>query len=79
MLDQFYWAERMFWLGLSPEPLKRNQLLPEEDDEITIKDAASALSRAINFALSSKVKANASEIAQRLTCEVMLLLLEIIR
>ncbi|GMH24485.1 hypothetical protein Nepgr_026328 [Nepenthes gracilis] len=30
ILDQFYWAERMFWLGVAPEPLKRNHLLPEQ-------------------------------------------------
>ncbi|KAI3770330.1 hypothetical protein L6452_01458 [Arctium lappa] len=69
MLDQFYWAERMFWLGVSPEPLKRTQLLPDEDDEISIKEAASGLARAIDHALSSQVKANALEIAQRLSSE----------
>lgn len=69
ILDQFYWAERMFWLGVSPEPLKRTQLLPDEDGEISIKEAASGLARAIDYALSSQVKANASEITQRLSSE----------
>ncbi|KAK1440331.1 hypothetical protein QVD17_06156 [Tagetes erecta] len=69
MLDQFYWAERMFWLGVSPEPLKRNHLLPDEDDEITIKEAASAVTTAINYALSSQVKATALQISQRLSSE----------
>ncbi|KVI10997.1 UDP-glucuronosyl/UDP-glucosyltransferase [Cynara cardunculus var. scolymus] len=54
MLDQFYWAERMFWLGVSPEPLKRTQLLPDEDDETSIKEAACGLARAIDYALSSQ-------------------------
>ncbi|XP_071725618.1 sterol 3-beta-glucosyltransferase UGT80B1 isoform X2 [Rutidosis leptorrhynchoides] len=69
MLDQFYWAERMFWLGVSPEPLKRNQLLPNEDDEISIKEAAYDLGRAIDYALSFKAKLNASEMGQRLSSE----------
>ncbi|KAI7744658.1 hypothetical protein M8C21_006439, partial [Ambrosia artemisiifolia] len=59
----------MFWLGVSPEPLKRHQLLPDEDDEITIKDAAGALTTTINYALSSRVKANALRISQRLSSE----------
>lgn len=74
MLDQFYWAERMFWLGVSPEPLKRNHLLPDEDDEITIKEAASVVTTAINYALSSQVKATALQISQRLSSEVIYLL-----
>ncbi|KAF5781679.1 putative sterol 3-beta-glucosyltransferase [Helianthus annuus] len=69
MLDQFYWAERMFWLGVSPEPLKRHQLLPDEDDEITIKEAAGALTTAISYALSSQVKSNALQISRRLASE----------
>ncbi|CAH1424284.1 unnamed protein product [Lactuca virosa] len=69
VLDQFYWAERMFWLGVAPEALKRNQLVPHEDDDISIKEAAIALTKAIDFALSSQVKENASKIAQRLSSE----------
>lgn len=69
VLDQFYWAERMFWLGVSPEPLKRNQLLPDEDADISIMEAASALTRSIDYALSSQVKATASKISQRLSSE----------
>nr|XP_043622909.1 sterol 3-beta-glucosyltransferase UGT80B1 [Erigeron canadensis] len=69
MLDQFYWAERMFWVGVSPEPLKRNQLLPNEDDEISIKEAANSLARSIDYALSAKVKSKALEIARRLSSE----------
>ncbi|KAA8536524.1 hypothetical protein F0562_029002 [Nyssa sinensis] len=67
MLDQFYWAERMFWLGVAPEPLKRNHLLPDEDDDAGIREAATMLARAINYALSSKVKSRALEIARRIS------------
>ncbi|XP_059648138.1 sterol 3-beta-glucosyltransferase UGT80B1 isoform X2 [Cornus florida] len=68
MLDQFYWAERMFWLGVAPEPLQRSQLLPDEDDTC-IKEAANVLASAINYALSPKVKSRASEIAERISLE----------
>ncbi|KAM3714624.1 hypothetical protein ACJW31_01G347700 [Castanea mollissima] len=69
MLDQFYWAERMFWLGVAPEPLKRDQLLPEKNDDMSIREAANVLSRAINDALSPKVKACARELAERISLE----------
>ncbi|KAI3699074.1 hypothetical protein L2E82_43090 [Cichorium intybus] len=69
MLDQFYWAERMFWLGVFPEPLKRNQLLTDEDDDISIIEAASALTKSIDYALSAQVKPNVSKISQRLSSE----------
>ncbi|CAL5329711.1 unnamed protein product [Camellia sinensis] len=69
MLDQFYWAERMFWLGVSSEPLKTNHLLPDESDDTCVREAANMLTGALNYALSSKVKARASEIAERLSLE----------
>ena len=71
MLDQFYWAERMFWLGVAPEPLKRNHLFPDKNDGTSIREAAVVLSRAIDYALSPKVKARASEIAERISLEVL--------
>jgi hypothetical protein len=71
MLDQFYWAERMFWLGVAPEPLKRNHLIPDTSDNASIHEAATVLSRAINNALSPKVKTCAVEIAHRISLEVM--------
>jgi len=69
MLDQFYWAERMFWLGVAPEPLKRAQLLPENCDELSITETARMLSKALNYALSPEVKARAVEISERITQE----------
>ncbi|XP_041011635.1 sterol 3-beta-glucosyltransferase UGT80B1 isoform X1 [Juglans microcarpa x Juglans regia] len=69
ILDQFYWAERMFWLGVAPEPLNKGHLLPDKDDVISIQEAATVLSRAINNALSPRVKACAVEIAGRISLE----------
>ncbi|KAK3002110.1 hypothetical protein RJ639_021719 [Escallonia herrerae] len=72
MLDQFYWADRMFWLGVAPEPLKRNHLVPDEDDDAGIKEAGNILAGSIRYALSPKVRAHASELASRLSLEVYL-------
>ena len=72
ILDQFYWADRMFWLGVSPEPLQRNHLLPDEDDAVCVKEAANALTSAIDSAISSQIKANAYKISQKLSSEVTL-------
>ncbi|XP_043698217.1 sterol 3-beta-glucosyltransferase UGT80B1 isoform X3 [Telopea speciosissima] len=69
MLDQFYWAERMFWIGVAPEPLQKRYLLPDDDDLVSIRQAANGLSNAINSALSPKIKEFASEIAQRISSE----------
>lgn len=71
MLDQFYWAERMCWLGVSPEPLSRKHLLPDKNDERMIQEAARVLSSAIHDASSPNVKARAVEIAERISLEVM--------
>lgn len=69
MHDQFYWAERMHWLGVAPEPLRRNDLFPGANDEKSIRAAANVLSRAINDALSPEVKARAAEISDKLSAE----------
>lgn len=71
MLDQFYWAERMFWLGVAPEPLKSNHLFPEKNNGTGVREAAVVLSIAIDYALSPKVKACAFEIAERISLEVL--------
>lgn len=71
VLDQFYWAERMFWLGVAPEPLKRTHLLPEASGE---KIAANFLSRAIQDALSPEIKEHAVEVSKRISLEVTLTL-----
>ncbi|XP_044489741.1 sterol 3-beta-glucosyltransferase UGT80B1 isoform X3 [Mangifera indica] len=69
MLDQFYWAERMSWLGVAPEPLKRHLLVPDSVYDSAIKAAAELLSEAIRYALSPEVKACAKEIAERISVE----------
>ncbi|KAK6945589.1 hypothetical protein RJ641_013133, partial [Dillenia turbinata] len=69
VLDQFYWAEKMFWLGVAPEPLKRNDLFPEKNDNASIQEAAKVLLRALHHALSPEVKASAADVAKRLSSE----------
>lgn len=70
MLDQFYWAERMFWIGVAPEPLKRSQLLPDKDEGFCIREAAEVVARVINSALSVEVRARALDIAKTISSEV---------
>ncbi|XP_062029317.1 sterol 3-beta-glucosyltransferase UGT80B1 [Rosa rugosa] len=69
LLDQFYWAERMFWLGVAPEPLKRSHLLPEESDDESIEEAAKMLSRVIHDTLSPEIRERAVEISERISLE----------
>ncbi|KAL8151831.1 hypothetical protein V2J09_021639 [Rumex salicifolius] len=69
MFDQFYWAERMFWLGVAPEPLKREHLLPDTNDSERILEGGTILSKAIDYALSAKVKARSREISESISSE----------
>ncbi|XP_009780136.1 sterol 3-beta-glucosyltransferase isoform X5 [Nicotiana sylvestris] len=69
MLDQFYWAERMCWLGVAPEPLRREHLVPDTDEDFYIKEAANMLVRALDHARSSEVKARALQISNKLSNE----------
>ncbi|KAF2596677.1 hypothetical protein F2Q68_00012330, partial [Brassica cretica] len=69
MMDQFYWAEKMTWLGVAPQPLKRNHLLPEESNDESIMEAAQVVAKAVYDALSSKTRASAMEIAELLSLE----------
>ncbi|GFP93875.1 sterol 3-beta-glucosyltransferase ugt80b1 [Phtheirospermum japonicum] len=69
ILDQFYWAERMFWLGVAPEPLNSAYLLPDKDDDACLSKAANVLVEAINYAFSPEVKLRATQIAERISTE----------
>ncbi|XP_048135563.1 sterol 3-beta-glucosyltransferase isoform X2 [Rhodamnia argentea] len=66
LLDQFYWAERMFWLGVAPEPLKRCHLLPESTDGMCIMEAANVFTGSIHTALSATVQARAADISSQI-------------
>uniref|UniRef100_A0A1J3HV40 Sterol 3-beta-glucosyltransferase n=3 Tax=Noccaea caerulescens TaxID=107243 RepID=A0A1J3HV40_NOCCA len=69
MLDQFYWAEKMSWLGVAPQPLKRNHMLPEETNDENIMEAAQVVAKAIWEALSTQTRARAIELAEVLSLE----------
>ncbi|XP_055816236.1 uncharacterized protein LOC129885824 isoform X2 [Solanum dulcamara] len=69
MLDQFYWAERMYWLGVAPEPLKREHLVPDKDEDLYIKEAANMLVRALEYSQSSEVKTRTLQISNKLSNE----------
>ncbi|XP_074346914.1 uncharacterized protein LOC141685725 [Apium graveolens] len=69
LFDQFYWAKRMFWLGVSPEPLKRCDMVLVDGNYTSIKEAAEKLARSISYALSPEVRACALEVAEKLSLE----------
>eukprot|EP01018_Ginkgo_biloba_P024284 Gb_26820 [translate_table: standard] len=69
MLDQYYWAERMGWIGVSPPPLKRKHLIPDNDTD-SILEAVSALLDAIHVALSGEIIARAADLAERICSEI---------
>ncbi|KAH7657383.1 UDP-glucuronosyl/UDP-glucosyltransferase protein [Dioscorea alata] len=69
LLDQFYWAERLCWLGVAPTPLQKQHLVPDSDDATSIQLAADALSKAITTALSCEIKEQATTIARRISRE----------
>jgi len=69
LLDQFYWAERLHWLGVAPAPLQRQHLIPDNDDPSSIHNAAEMLRGALKSALLPEIKAQATRIADRLSFE----------
>ncbi|GFP96363.1 sterol 3-beta-glucosyltransferase ugt80a2, partial [Phtheirospermum japonicum] len=67
ILDQSYWAEKMFWLGVAPEPLNCAYLLPNKDDDACLSKDANVLVEAINYAFPLKL--HATQIAERISTE----------
>jgi UDP:flavonoid glycosyltransferase YjiC (YdhE family) len=78
LLDQFYWAERLHWLGVAPEPLQKQYLIPDNEDALNIHNAAEVLVGAIRSALSPEIKAQATRVADRLSNEVCRLTLQLL-
>ncbi|MCO5587792.1 hypothetical protein L7F22_041744 [Adiantum nelumboides] len=68
VLDQFYWAERMAWIGVAREPLRRDYLVPPANSEIYT--AVTKLLHAINEALSPRIQACAADLGEKLRNEV---------
>lgn len=60
----------MYWLGVAPEPLRREHLVPDKDEDFYIKEAANMLMRALNYSESSEVKTRALQISKTLSNEV---------
>ncbi|KAI5065210.1 hypothetical protein GOP47_0019905 [Adiantum capillus-veneris] len=67
VLDQFYWAERMAWIAVAPEPLKKEYLVPPAHSETHI--AVDKLLRAINEASSPRIRACAAELGEKIRNE----------
>lgn len=60
----------MCWLGVAPEPLRREHLVPDKDEDFYIKEAANMLVRALDYTQASEVKARALQISNKLSNEV---------
>lgn len=60
----------MSWLGVAPNPLRRDELLPDNTNEMSIQCSADIFLTAIQEALSLKVKKRASRIAEMISKEV---------
>ncbi|PKA53809.1 Sterol 3-beta-glucosyltransferase UGT80A2 [Apostasia shenzhenica] len=70
ILDQFYWAERLFWLGVAPRPLERHILVPDSNYTEVIKKSAETFAKTINLALLPSAKERALKVAEKLSSEV---------
>lgn len=69
-MDQFYWAERLCWIGVAPDPLPRHYLCPDSLDDASISVACDALRTAIDHANSPEIKSQAACIAGKISSEV---------
>jgi UDP:flavonoid glycosyltransferase YjiC (YdhE family) len=72
LMDQFYWAERLCWIGAAPDPLPRHFLCPDSLDDASINAACDALRAAINHAISPEIRSQAARIAEKISSEVRL-------
>lgn len=68
ILDQFYWAERMNWIGVAPPPLKKKHLIPDNNAD-SIMEAANSLLDSIHMAMAAEMKDRAVDLAQRISFE----------
>lgn len=75
-MDQFYWAERLCWIGVAPDPLPRHLLCPDALDDASISATCDALRAAIDRAVSPEIRSQAACIAEKVSSEVWLSLYE---
>eukprot|EP00252_Welwitschia_mirabilis_P022068 TRINITY_DN5853_c0_g1_i2.p1 TRINITY_DN5853_c0_g1~~TRINITY_DN5853_c0_g1_i2.p1 ORF type:complete len:201 (+),score=36.71 TRINITY_DN5853_c0_g1_i2:1205-1807(+) len=68
ILDQFYWAERMSWIGVAPPALTKKHLIPDSTPE-SISEAATVVSRSLHAALREEMRSRATSIAEKLRAE----------
>lgn len=67
VLDQFYWAERMAWIGVAPEPLKRQYLIPLANSDY--HEAVRSLLHAIQEASNPRLQACAVAFGDKIRME----------
>ncbi|KAG0611428.1 hypothetical protein M758_7G140500 [Ceratodon purpureus] len=71
VLDQFYWAERMAWLGVAPQPLKPEHLMPalSQPPCESLVEAVKVVSAAITEGLSVELQRCAASLGAKIAAE----------
>lgn len=72
VLDQFYWAERMTWLGVAPQPLMPQNLMPDISRTApseSFVEAVKVVTAAISQAFSDVLKRCARSLSAKLEVE----------
>lgn len=71
VLDQFYWAERMTWLGVAPQHLTPQHLMPEisQPSSESFVEAVKVVTGAINEAFSVELKHCAASLSAKIEFE----------
>jgi UDP:flavonoid glycosyltransferase YjiC (YdhE family) len=71
VLDQFYWAERMAWLGVAPPPLRPEHLIVNVHGSVEdYNEAVRVVSCAIAKACKTEMRACASNLGKKIHSEV---------
>lgn len=71
VMDQFYWAERMEWLGVAPAPLRPEHLMPDlhEEGSVSLSDAVRVVTSAVMKGFTEECKQCASSLRNKIQME----------
>ena len=71
VLDQFYWAERMTWLGVAPQPLTPQNLMPDisPPPSESLAEAVKLVKAAIQESLALEAKRCAASLSAQIDVE----------
>eukprot|EP00897_Mesotaenium_endlicherianum_P005150 jgi/Mesen1/4663/ME000241S03703 len=69
MFDQFYWAERMAWLGVASEPLRPKVLMPPGNDPESLASSLEAVAAALAGTTSGALRRRAAQLGAEIRAE----------